>query len=264
MKKLFLALFYISMPVFMMAQVGEGDIAPNFTGTDTHGETHTLYDYLAEGKTVVLDFFFTTCLPCQFYTPQVNLAYEKYGCNNGEVVFLSIDNGDTDAQVQAYEEEYDIEYPAISGVDGGGNAIVSQYQVFGFPTFFVVAPDSTIVRDIDPPTLAVFDLHFEQLGLAPMSCTSGLFGPSAATEQMTVFPNPLQGDKLLVQFDEAISGMAEVELVDIRGRVCHQSTMSLQQTMQIDLPTAHLAKGMYFLRVIPHDSAKLYSAKVIR
>ena len=37
--------------------------AVDFTVTDVHGNTHTLFDYLADGKHVVIDFFFTTCGP---------------------------------------------------------------------------------------------------------------------------------------------------------------------------------------------------------
>ena len=33
--------------------------AVDFTGTDTHGTSHTLSDYLAQGKYVLIDFFFT-------------------------------------------------------------------------------------------------------------------------------------------------------------------------------------------------------------
>ena len=122
-----------------VAQVGNP--APDFTVTDTHGEEHNLYDYLEDGKVVVLDFFYTTCGPCQFYSPQVNLAYEKYGCNNAEVFFMAIDWGDTDAEVLAYDDEYMIEYPSISGTEGGGNEVVNLYNVSGFPTFYVI--DST-------------------------------------------------------------------------------------------------------------------------
>lgn len=46
--------FFFSFCTVVCAQIGSP--APDFTVTDTHGETHTLYDYLEDGKTVVLDF----------------------------------------------------------------------------------------------------------------------------------------------------------------------------------------------------------------
>src|SRR5688572_4123188 len=44
---------------------GQVVLAPDFTVTDSHGESHQLYaDYLDQGKTVLLEIFFTTCPPC--------------------------------------------------------------------------------------------------------------------------------------------------------------------------------------------------------
>ena len=67
LKKYLFALIFCFFQLAANAQIG--NTAPDFTATDTHGETHTLYDYLEDGKIVVLDFFYTTCGPCQFYTP---------------------------------------------------------------------------------------------------------------------------------------------------------------------------------------------------
>ncbi|MEZ5059870.1 MAG: TlpA disulfide reductase family protein, partial [Saprospiraceae bacterium] len=160
MYKAFLA-FIISI-ICLQSQQGNaqvGNIAPDFTVTDTHGETHRLYDYLDAGKSVILDFFFTTCGPCIYYSPQVNLAYEKYGCNEADVVFIGIDFDDTNAEVIAYDEEYQIKYPSISGKEGGGNNVVSAYNVLAFPTFYVIDSTKKIIHEIDPPTLQVFDYY---------------------------------------------------------------------------------------------------------
>lgn len=160
-----LALFNLTIS---FGQVGQ--IAPDFKVTDTHGDTHRLYDYLEKGKTVVLDFFFTTCIPCQYYTPQVNLAFKKYGCNKKDVVFIAIDYNDTNEEVKAYDSKYQIEYPSISGKEGGGNAVVNAYNILGFPTFYVIDSSKKVVMEIDPPTLQVFDFRFNQLGLSPADC----------------------------------------------------------------------------------------------
>jgi hypothetical protein len=49
------------------AQLADGSIAPNFTTTDINGNTHTLYDYLDQGYTVILDISATWCGPCWNY-----------------------------------------------------------------------------------------------------------------------------------------------------------------------------------------------------
>ena len=95
---------FLLLDNLIIAQIQVGETAPDFTVTDVHGDTHNLYTYTANGQYVMLDFFFTTCVPCQYYTPQISMAYEAYGCNDGDIVILGIDYGDTDAEVLQYEE----------------------------------------------------------------------------------------------------------------------------------------------------------------
>ena len=65
MKKLLLSLGLIAATTFTgSAQVGNyaiGDVVNDFSVTDVHGVTHRLSEITAEGKWVVIDFFFTTC-----------------------------------------------------------------------------------------------------------------------------------------------------------------------------------------------------------
>jgi hypothetical protein len=50
-------IFFITVFTFLFLQVS-AQTAPDFTMTDTEGQTWNLYEQLALGKTVVLDFFF--------------------------------------------------------------------------------------------------------------------------------------------------------------------------------------------------------------
>jgi len=45
-------------------QIPDGSIAPDFTLTDINGNTHHLYEYLDQGKTVFIDFWATHCPYC--------------------------------------------------------------------------------------------------------------------------------------------------------------------------------------------------------
>ena len=47
--------------------LSDNAIAPDFTVTDLNGVSHTLYDYLDDGKMVILDFSATWCPPCWNY-----------------------------------------------------------------------------------------------------------------------------------------------------------------------------------------------------
>ena len=94
MKKITLILCMLTYVV--NAQVNNynvGDVVDDFTVTDVEGVEHNLYSILAEGKYVYLDFFFDTCVPCQTTTPIFNEFFDKYGCNEGDVFCISINNG---------------------------------------------------------------------------------------------------------------------------------------------------------------------------
>ena len=248
MKRIFYSALLILMPFLGFSQVGNP--APDFTVTDVDGNTHRLYDYVEDGKVVVLDFYYTTCGPCQFYSPQVNLAYSKYGCNTANVIFLSIDYNDTDTEVIAYDNEYAIEFPSISGLEGGGNAVVDDYNIIGFPTFYVIDSSKTIIDQIDPPTLQVFDFRFAMHGIVPASCTTSLDDVLDDHSPISVFPNPIrQNDNLHIAFTEKLAGKCAYEIYDFTGRVIQ--TGSMQTTgQQSEVKLAGLSPGMYFIRII--------------
>ena len=135
MKKLYTILLLSLSLVSLNAQTSL-TTAVDFTVTDVHGNTHNLFTYLDDGKHVIVDFFFTTCGPCISSVPTMNTAFTNYGCNSGEVIFIAIDDGDSDAEVLQYENDYGGLLPSVSGIDGGGNAVNSAYGISAYPTVF--------------------------------------------------------------------------------------------------------------------------------
>lgn len=236
-----------------MSQVG--DPAPDFTATDVHGQSHTLYDYLEEGRVVVLDFFYTTCGPCIYYSPQVNLAYEKYGCNLATTVFMGIDYDDTDAEVLAYEEEQETEYPSISGLDGGGNAIVQAYGVNSFPRFYVIDSTKKIVDVIDPPTLQVFDARFDTLGIEEAECIPvGIDDQRASSDIRATWDGVNQ--KVVVHLPNA-EPSAHVFVFDLQGK--HIQQRLIKNNEAIDFSAYQ--SGLYLLRV--EHASGIWTGKIV-
>ena len=189
MKFLIIGLYCIILPSELFSQNSEpidtsNDIneenkkitqAVDFIATDIHGNTHHLFDYLDDGKFVVLDFFFTTCGPCIESVPILNYSYIEYGCNNADVIFLGINYFNTDIEVVNYENNHGSLIPAISGVEGGGEAIVTNYDVHTFPTIIIIDPSRNIINQPSqhgigfwPPSLLSSELI--NTGISTSSC----------------------------------------------------------------------------------------------
>ena len=149
MKKLFTFIFAMILSVNVFAQCPL-TTAVDFTVNDVHGTEVHLFDLLAGGQYVLIDFFFTTCGPCQQATPKIAEAYYALGCNMHDVYFIEIATGDSDAACLNWVNNFGIEYPTISGA-GGGTSICSQYSIQQYPTVILVAPDhSIVINDLWP------------------------------------------------------------------------------------------------------------------
>ncbi len=172
MKKLLPALLlFLFMNFLVVAQE-----APDFEGTDTHGNVHQLYaDYLDNGITVVLDLFFVDCPPCNELAPQMQPLYEMYGSGNADVQFLSISSNpaDNDSYINGFEDMHGTTWPSI-GPDGGGAEIEAVYtngdygEFFGYPTLVVIAPDRSVTYDVwgssIPETVELLDAAVADTG----------------------------------------------------------------------------------------------------
>ena len=184
------------------AQVGNynvGDVVSDFTVTDVHGVTHVLSDYTNAGKWVFLDFFFVTCGPCQATVPFFSEFHEKYGCNAGDIVMISIDSGDDDAAVLSFETTYSMSTgfnpaPAASGTEGGGNAVVADFGIVAYPTYCIIVADMKLKNgDVWPvSSMADFETALTAAGLTPteMACAANVEENLASLNNVSVYPNP--------------------------------------------------------------------------
>lgn len=173
-KLLFVLLLIIGVSTQIKAQTPL-TVAVDFTVTTVEGEQLNLFDILASGKHVLIDFFFTTCGPCQQAAPHINAAYINFGCNSGDVFFIAMDYGNTNAQCIAFDEQFGVEYPTVSGIEGGGNAVCSAYGIPAYPTVILIAPNHQIInRDIWPiPNPQAVIQPILNAGCTPKDCPTG-------------------------------------------------------------------------------------------
>lgn len=265
MKKivLFLAAF-LTFAIASQAQIQNysvGDVAPNFTVTDTDNNTWTLYDRTSMGQYVLLDFFFTTCPPCQQTQPFFNEFHEKYGCNNGDVFAISIDTGDDDAEVIAFENTYGGTFahsPAVSGTQGGGNAVNVTFNPTAYPTYCLIGPDNKFINiDIWPiNSVASYEAAFPANAITPMSCSAVAVEPAVNAVEMKIFPNPAATSaKVNLYFDQA--GEASLEIYNLVGARVHAQSLGMvnQGDYRTELDLNDLEMGSYFVKIIRDGQA---------
>lgn len=225
MKRFLLSTAAFCCALFTQAQVANysvGDVVSDFTVTDTDGVTHNLYSYTAQGKYVLLDFFFDTCPTCQGTTPIFNQLHETYGCNQGDIIILSVNNGtDSDAEVIAFEEAFGGNFahaPAISAEGGGGN-VELDFDVVAFPTFVLIGTDNSLLEgDIWPISdMSSFEATFPQGMINPAACIVSVEDVEVRNSELNgVFPNPTSG-ALNLNLDLTNASEGSIKVINLIG-----------------------------------------------
>ena len=159
---MFIALMTFFSAQSLYAQLSNGSIAPNFTVVDLDGGTHSLYDYLDDGKTVFLDFSAIWCPPCWTYHTSHALkdVYENHGptgypgvnssSTNDVMVFFIEGQGGTLAELNGGPGSQGdwvdgTPYPIIPTYPGtNSQSIKTDYNIGGWPTVYQVCPDRTL------------------------------------------------------------------------------------------------------------------------
>lgn len=147
----FLSLFLFTLiSLNTQAQLPDGSIVPDFTGTDIDGVEHQLYDYLDQGYVVIVDVSATWCGPCWDFaiTGVLDEAYELHGPDGTQEImalFIEADISTNAADLNGVggatmgDWVSTVHYPIIDGQDGAdiGNLL----QVSGYPTIYIIYPN---------------------------------------------------------------------------------------------------------------------------
>ncbi len=65
-----------------------------------------------KGKTTVIYFFATWCVPCHLETPKLVKLYETFKQNDMVVIGIALDNAD---KTRAFAKKYNVAYPVVYG-----------------------------------------------------------------------------------------------------------------------------------------------------
>ncbi|MFA8299664.1 MAG: choice-of-anchor J domain-containing protein [Hyphomicrobiales bacterium] len=174
MKKIYL-LFCLLFSMTAFAQersvLNEGgrtrlETAQDFTITDIDGKTHHLYEYLDQGKFIVIDFFTTWCPPCwRFHNSKVlEDLYELKGEDGTkEFIILAVEsdlttNGDHLIGIGEKTKGDWTEgtlYPICDVTSENSPAILDDYNITYYPTIIMIAPNANKdIREVGALTSA--------------------------------------------------------------------------------------------------------------
>jgi thiol-disulfide isomerase/thioredoxin len=253
MKKLALFFLLLAFVKFSHAQTSL-DTAVNFTVNDVNNNTHRLFDYLDQGKIVVIDFFTVTCGPCADYAPEISESYRHYGCNSGNVVILGINWGADNSQVAEFGQTNGAIYPEVSGTEGNGDHVVADFGILSYPSVILVLPDRFIAEQyIWPPSTSHLDSLIALHGGAPMDCSTGVQDLIPTLDPSwirSIYPNPAR-ESCMVTFHESANPVIMRLLTSTGKEVLRFDMLKLpenEKSLRIDLSSQ--SPGYYLLQIL--------------
>ena len=231
---------------------------PAYEATDSKGGKVNVHELLADGKTVILDFFASWCGPCQQSTPMLNAWYEanESGAGNLEVLGIDIEETDTDDIVNGLG--WGATYPKISykpqnelyWIHFTRNHDLNE----GFiPFFLMLCPNPGDVSDselnvnlIGVPTSGSFDMwqpNFED-------CIARFVDVEDIDqlESITVFPNPTAED-ITVNLEFGETTDYNLSVTSVSGKLVKNLGQFSGSDLSMNVDVSDLQSGVYILQV---------------
>jgi thiol-disulfide isomerase/thioredoxin len=247
MKKLTLLIFF-TFSIFWLQSQTELTDAVDFHVKTVSGETIKLFPLLDEqNKIVVIDFFSTSCGPCQDYAPDFQSAYEIFNSNNGNVYFMGINTNSDNLEVMQFDSIFGLTYPSVSGIQGGGDNVYEAYNIMAYPTVIVITPDHQIVeQSIWPPNEEnIVNAVFAHGGLMV-----GNQEIKNINSDFQIYPNPVS-EKAFLSINSDVETSFNLNIFNQLGNSVYFSKKIIlkQGFNQIKLPVEILNNGIYFVMV---------------
>lgn len=235
-------------------------IANDFHVKTIEGTPIFLYPILDEDNMiVVIDFFSTTCGPCQDFADDFQRSYEDFGENSGNVYFMGINWGNDNHGVYEFDSIFGLTYPTISGTQGGGNIAFNDYQIQAYPTVIVIKPDHEISNQFiwEPSTENINEAVLAAGGLL----ASGI-EISEKRNNLMIFPNPANISttiNLSLNYPDNIY----LDVVNSNGQIVFQKVEHLNSgSNSINLNVSEYKSGIYLVRMISEEG-RIYSSKLV-
>lgn len=217
----------------LSAQIPNGSQAPPWTATDISGQQHVLYEYLEQGKTVIIEVSATWAGPNYAYHTSGVLQelHDDYGPGGSDelMVFMyETDESTTVADIMGVGNNTMGDWTLVPFPIINDEQILNTYQIAFYPTIFVICPDG-IVTEVGQVGLSELYQHAQD-------CPS--IGPlnAAITEYLgaaEACPQQLYNTSVVIQNQNGYDADLTEALIETRvDGVLHQSLSWLGQLSQ--------------------------------
>ncbi len=134
-----------------------GDTMYDYNATDLEGNSHIFSKVLQEKELLILNFFFTTCAPCQVEFPYLQQVYEQVK-DRVEVIAVN-PTGESKETVTNFITDREYTFPVTC--ESKTYLLRSAFTVDlrGYPTSVVIGKKGVIL-DIHTGTLNTYDLMY--------------------------------------------------------------------------------------------------------
>ncbi len=226
--------------------------AVNFHVKTIYGEPIWLFPLLDdENQIVVIDFFSTTCGPCQDYAPDFQACYEIFGNNEGNVYFMGINWGNDNQGVKEFDSIFGLTFPSASGSQGGGNIVFNDYEILSYPTVVVITPDHVITEQYvwPPDEQTITNAVIEAGGLVVNTSEN-----RESDANINVYPIPAK-NYTNVEFNLRHPGKVRISISNILGQEVFSSSSDyfMKGENRVNLPVTELKNGYYFITLITEN-----------
>jgi thiol-disulfide isomerase/thioredoxin len=217
--------------------------APDFSVKTTESETIHLFPLLDNNKIVVIDFFSTSCGPCQTFAYDFELAYQNFGSNEGNAFFVGINYNSDNQGVRIFDSTFNITLPSASGIEGGGNAVYDAYQISAYPTVIVITPDRQIVEQF------IWEPTEENITNAVVEAGGLLVGNhELSADNIEIYPNPVRHE-ISIQLSPDFKSEIHFRLNDLNGKQIISGLIPENRNSIFKLPVSEIRNGLYLLRL---------------
>ena len=254
-----------------------GETVGNIEMTDIDGNSFSLYDYLDQGYTVVIDVSATWCGPCWMFhnTHTMEKLYEKYGPEGtvtaGKImpIFLEGDPDTDEADIEGtgsstqgnWKEGSSYHIVDAPSFDYYLNALYQPGTMYiNYPSFWVICPDRKIKLSQEGSGGAITESGIVALA---EGCSPTNINEVVDAKSISIYPNPAN-DHINIAYTASASSKATLTITSITGQVLHNEDFNMingSQSKAVNIE--QLPSGMYIV-TLGTDSGELIRRKITK